>query len=171
LKSAPEYGGRDVPGLTVLFRLRYGAKLHRETGLPMLVTGGAPEGSEESEAAIMARVLREDFAVPVKWLEHQSNNTAQNAQMAAPILKQAGIYRILLVTDAIHMPRSRMMFAHNGLQVVPAPTTFFSSAPISPDDFVPNGSAFGVSHYALHEWIGIWWYRIRHGATMPGKPE
>src|SRR4051794_23933566 len=69
LKNAPEYAGQDSPSLVELARLRYGAKLHRETGLPLLVTGGTPDGSSESEAAVMARVLRDDFAVPVKWLE------------------------------------------------------------------------------------------------------
>jgi uncharacterized SAM-binding protein YcdF (DUF218 family) len=165
LKNAPEYGAQDVPGFIAQARLRYGARLQRETGLPLLVTGGAPEGSRESEAAIMARMLREDFAVPVRWLEHGSDNTAQNAQMSSAILKQAGVQRILLVTDAIHMPRSQRIFAQNGLQVVSAPTAFSSRRPLSPIDFVPNGASFGISYYAMHEWIGIWWYRLRHGSA------
>ena len=36
---APEYGGLTVVALT-LDRLRYAAKLHRLTGLPILVSGG-----------------------------------------------------------------------------------------------------------------------------------
>jgi uncharacterized SAM-binding protein YcdF (DUF218 family) len=167
LKSAPEYGGRDVPGHVTLARLRYGAVLHRQTGLPVLVTGGMPEGSAESEAALMARVLNEDFATPVKWLEQLSDNTAQNAQYSAQLLKQSGVHRILLVTDAMHMPRSQRIFARYGLQVVPAPTTFLSREPWSPADFVPNGGAFMQSHYAMHEWIGLVWYRIRHGDDAP----
>jgi uncharacterized SAM-binding protein YcdF (DUF218 family) len=167
VKNAPEYGGRDVPGHVALARLRYGATLHRQTGLPVLVTGGMPDGSTESEAAIMARVLNEDFATPVKWLEQSSDNTAQNAQLSAQLLKQSGVHRILLVTDAIHMPRSQMMFARYGLQVVPAPTTFLSREPWSPIDFVPNGGGMMRSHYAMHEWIGLAWYRIRHGGEAP----
>lgn len=162
LKNAPEYGGKDTAGQVVLMRLRYGAKLQRETGLPLLVTGGSPDGAAESEAAIMARVLREDFAVPVKWLEQASDNTAQNAQFSAQMLKQAGVNRILLVTDAVHMLRSRRVFMQNGLQVVPAPTSFFSREPLSAIDFVPRGFGFELSHYGMHEWIGLGWYRLRH---------
>jgi uncharacterized SAM-binding protein YcdF (DUF218 family) len=162
MKNAPEYGGRDIAGQTVLMRLRYAAKLQRETGLPLLVTGGAPDGSSESEASIMARTLREDFAVPVKWLEQASDNTAQNAQFSAQILKQAGVNRILLVTDAVHMPRAQMVFTQTGLQVVPAPTSFFSREPLSAIDFVPRGDAFNLSHYGMHEWIGRCWYWLRH---------
>lgn len=162
LKNAPEYGDRDSPADTTLMRLRYGAKLQRETGLPLLVTGGTPDGSSESEAAIMARALREDFAVPVKWLEQASDNTAQNAQFSAHMLQRAGVNRILLVTDALHMPRAQRVFMQNGLQVVPAPTAFSSRAPWSAIDLVPRGTGFNLSHYGMHEWIGLAWYRLRH---------
>ncbi|MDB5761081.1 MAG: hypothetical protein JWQ21_76 [Herminiimonas sp.] len=167
LKNAPEYDGRDIPSPVTLVRLRYGARLHRETGLPLLVTGGAPDGSAESEAAAMARVLRDDFATPVKWLEQESDNTAQNAEFSARLLKQARVQRILLVTDAMHMPRSQAIFMQSGLQVVPAPTYFSSRAPLEASDFVPNGGALKQTHYAMHEWIGLCWYWLRHGSAMP----
>ena len=109
-RNAPEYGGQDTPRLLPLARLRYGAKLHHETGLPILVSGGAPDGSPESEAALMARTLHDAFAVTVKWQEQTSENTAQNAKFSAQQLKQAGVQRVLLVTDAMHMARSRAIF-------------------------------------------------------------
>ncbi len=40
-RDAPEYGN-DTVGEYTLVRLRYAAKLHRETGFPLLVTGGRP---------------------------------------------------------------------------------------------------------------------------------
>jgi uncharacterized SAM-binding protein YcdF (DUF218 family) len=161
MKYAPEYGNQDVPSLATLARLRYSVKLHRETGLPILVTGGSPDGSRESEAELMARVLRDDFATPVKWLDQAYDNTAQNAQFSARLLAGQNIQRVLLVTDAMHMPRSQAIFMQNGLQVVPAPTTFLSRAPLSLIDFVP-GDALGLSHYAMHEWLGLCWYRLRY---------
>lgn len=162
LKDAPEYAGRDIPNLHTLARLAYGAKLQRETGLPILVTGGAPDGAGESEAAAMARTLRDEFDVPVKWLEDESNNTAENAQRSMRILQQAGIRRILLVTDAMHMPRAHAVFRRYGLAVIPAPTRFQSAAPLVAADFIPRASALASSHYAMHEWIGLFWYRLRH---------
>jgi uncharacterized SAM-binding protein YcdF (DUF218 family) len=170
-KNAPEYGGQDIPRLAVLGRLRYGAKLHRETGLPILVTGGTPDGSSESEAALMARALRDDFGIDAKWQEGASANTAQNAQYSARQLAQAGVKKILLVTDAIHMARSKTIFAHNGLDVVPAPTVFHSREPLAPIDFVPKGHWLGVSSYAMHEWIGIIWYGLRHGSAVRLTPD
>ncbi|MDB5798846.1 MAG: YdcF family protein [Paucimonas sp.] len=160
-ESAPEYGGRDQPSLVTLARLRYGALLQQRTGSPVLLTGGSPDGREEAEAVLMGRVMRESFMVPVRWEETRSDNTAQNATYSAALLKQAGVSRILLVTDAIHMPRARRMFEATGLDVIPAPTSF-SSEPRLPLGVLPGAGAMERSRYALHEWLGLLWYRVRY---------
>lgn len=157
---APEYGAQDVPSLTTLGRLRYGAWLQRQTGLPLLVTGGAPEGAQHSEAALMATVLQDDFAVPVRWKEQASDNTAQNAVNSAKMLRADGVTRIVLVTDALHMSRAKRVFEHSGLQVLAAPTVFVSQGHPSFMRWLPNMGALRVSHYALHEWLGELWYRL-----------
>jgi uncharacterized SAM-binding protein YcdF (DUF218 family) len=162
MKDAPEYAGHDIPNSYTLARLAYGAKLYRETPLPILVTGGTPDGAGESEAAVMARTLRDDFRTPVRWLEQDSNNTAENAQRSIPLLKQAGVQRLLLVTDALHMPRAQAIFKRYGIVVIPAPTRFLSASSLSAADFIPKASALASSHYAMHEWIGLFWYRFRH---------
>jgi len=160
--AAPEDGNRDQPGTQTLARLRHGARLYRMTGLPVLVSGGAPDRGGESEAAVMARALREDFHIPVRWLEDTSENTAQNAAHAATMLREAGIDRALLVTDAIHMPRAMQIFSKTGLTVMPAATEFRSRKPLSVADFIPSAGGLQTSHYALHEWIGMVWYRLIH---------
>lgn len=162
LRSAPEYGGKDSPNDITFMRLRYAAKLQRETGLPLLVTGGTPDGVGEPEAVVMVRALQEDFSVPVKWVEQASNNTAENALFSEKILNKAGIKRVLLVTDAMHMPRAESVFAKAGFEVVPAPTNFFSYEKLTILNFLPGAEGLRRSHYALHEWIGLVWYGIRH---------
>ncbi|MGV8898265.1 MAG: YdcF family protein [Burkholderiaceae bacterium] len=161
LANAPEFGGKDIPSLKTLARLRYAAKLHRETTLPILVTGGAPDGLLESEGAIMARTLREDFLVPVQWIEGDSNNTAENAALTAKILKREGVLRVLLVTDGLHMPRSTAVFEKSGLEIIPAPTILFSRSSLTFFDFLPCGEGLRRSHYAMHEWIGMAWYSLK----------
>jgi len=161
-RHAPEYGGQDVPLATVLARLRYAARLQRQTGLPILVTGGSPEVDADSEADLMARVLRDDFNAPARWIEGGSDNTAQNAQYSAVILRQAGIRHILLVTDAIHMPRSERAFARAGLNVTSAPTSYLAQGALIAADFIPSGGGLNDSYYAMHEWLGLLWYRMAH---------
>lgn len=161
IAQAPEYKGHDLPRLVPLVRLRYTAALWRATHLPVLASGGAPDGATESEAALMARSLREDFGVPVTWIEGASNNTEQNAAYSADILRRHGVRRILLVTDSVHMPRAKMIFDKTGLDVVPAPASLTGRGRLLPTDFMPAGEALFVSHYAMHEWLGILWQSFR----------
>lgn len=161
LGNAPEYGHGDEASMIGMKRLQYGAYLQRQTGLPILVTGGNPDGSAESEAALMARTLRRDLGAEVRWEEGRSNTTYDNASMSADMLKAAGIGRILLVTDAIHMPRSVRAFVGAGLTVTPAPTLFTGAAPSRVTDYFPTASNLQLSSYAMREWIGQIWYRVR----------
>jgi uncharacterized SAM-binding protein YcdF (DUF218 family) len=164
VRRAPEYEDRDIPDYVALARLRYAAHLQRKTGLPLLVSGGnAGDGDDRgyAEADGMAAALREDFDVPVKWLEGRSRDTAENAAFSAAILRADGVRRILLVTDAMHMPRARAVFERAGLDVVSAPTMFFGRQPLSIHAWVPSAEGMRRSWYATYEWIGLVWYRVR----------
>lgn len=168
ISASPEEGGHDSVNPQTLVRLRYAARLQRTTGLPLLVSGGKPDGAAESEAQLMARSLRDDFAVPVRWLEQESDNTAENAAYSKRQLRHDGVTRVLLVTDAMHMPRAQAVFLRAGLEAVPAPTQFLRDERFSALYFMPDGEGLRRSHYALHEWLGLFWYRVRHGSQLPG---
>ena len=166
VRRAPEYDGYDIPDYIALARVRYGAHLQRKTGLPILVSGGSGGGPDPrdrgySEGDGMAAALREDFGVPVKWIEGRSRDTAENAAFSAAILRAEGVRRVLLVTDAMHMPRARAVFERAGLDVVAAPTMFFSNQPLSFHAWMPSAEGMRRSWYATYELIGIAWYRLR----------
>lgn len=160
-RNGPEFGEDDVGG-GALDRLRYAAMLARESGKPLLVTGGAPDGGSISEAEAMRRSLERDFRVKVRWLESASNNTLENARYSANLLQAEGVKRVALVTHAWHMPRSVGAFQAAGFSVLPAPTAYSSLRALTAFDFVPSAGALQGSARALHEWIGILWYRLRH---------
>ena len=72
----------------------------------------------------------------------------------------------------MHMPRSCAAFARAGLDVVPAPTMFFSEQSRGLGAWVPSPEGMRRSRYALYELIGMAWYRLRSagrdaGATAP----
>lgn len=163
IEAAPEYGGLDVPDPVALVRLQYTAHLQHATGLPILASGGPSRGRDASHAvaATMARVLRDDFRTEVLWTEEKSTDTEQNAANSAAILKAAGVRRILLVTHAMHMPRAREAFMRHGIEVVEAPTLFYSRARSTFWSWLPSASGLYRSYYATHEWIGFAWYRWR----------
>lgn len=172
LRNAPEYGGRDIPDYVALARLRYAAHLHRATGLPILVSGGfagKPVGKDRvySFGDAMASALREDFGVPVQWVERRSRDTAENAAFSAAMLHAQGVKRILLVTDAMHMPRSHAAFERAGMEVVDAPTVFLGGRATSINAWVPSAEGMRRSWYASYELIGLAWYRVRGGGAQP----
>jgi len=157
--AAPEYGG-DTIGVLTLMRLRYGAWLHRKTGLPLLVTGGRLHETYRPLGEMMAETLVQEFGVSARWVESESPNTAANAKESAKLLRAAGVSRILLVTSATHVPRARAAFEAEGLEVVPAPTGISGADRLTPGDFVPRAGAMLESTFALHEWLGRAWYRL-----------
>lgn len=159
-RTAPEFGADDVVSAG-LERLRYGAFLARRSGKPILVSGGAPDGGEGSEAQAMQVALKRDFGVSARWLETASSDTAENAVRSAELLRPHGVKRIALVTQAMHMPRAVQAFEAAGFSVLPAPTGFLASSPLSPLDFVPRAGTMHASSRALHEWIGQAWYAWR----------
>lgn len=157
---APEYGGDTVSHYT-LERLRFAAKLHRELKKPVLVTGGKPLGNNLSEAEQMKRVLEQEFNVPVRWVEGESDNTLQNARLSHSMLKAEGIERIYLVTHAWHMPRAVQVFQKAGFQVIPAPTAYTTRYRTDLLAVIPNAAALRNSSIFFHELIGMLWYRIK----------
>ncbi|MCP8464076.1 YdcF family protein [Pseudomonas sp. ZM23] len=153
--------GEDQPGLMARERLRYAARLAKASGLPVLTSGGLHYGTPPSEARIMAQSLLDDYGVPVRWEEGRSRTTWENAQFSARMLRDAGIRRVVLVTNAAHMPRSLWSFERAGLEVVPAPSGY-----IGVDDAVPMGGwlpesrAIWQSGQLLNEAIGLVGYRL-----------
>lgn len=159
---APEYAGQDTVGEATLLRLRYGAKLQRETGKPILVAGGKPLGNHLSEAQQMRAVLEQDFRVPVRWTEETSDNTFENAHHSFRMLQTQGVRRIYLVTHAWHMPRAADVFRRAGFEVVEAPTAFTTRYQTDVLAFLPRAEALRDSKIFMHEVIGLVWYRLRY---------
>lgn len=158
--DAPEYGG-DTAGTFTLERLRWAARLHRETGQPVAVTGGKPLGNASTEAAQMKDALARDFQVPVRWVEDRSANTLESALFAKEVLARDGIQRIALVTHASHMRRARRAFEQAGFEVLDAPTGFSTQGPFNALLLLPNAWGLMQSRIFCHEALGLGWYHVR----------
>jgi len=161
--NAPEYA-KDSAGPQMLMRLRYAARLAKTTGLPVIPSGGFTGGKgDESEAGIYADILREDYGIAVEHPETRSQNTWENARYTAQLMKKLGLQRVFLVTDAASMPRAVYAFEHNAVQVIAAPTGFVYDPQHRYNwlQFMPSSLAMRNIAYALHEYLGLLWYRIR----------
>jgi uncharacterized SAM-binding protein YcdF (DUF218 family) len=109
----------------------------------------------------MAAVLRQEFGVPVAWIEDRSLTTLENARYSRTLLRAAGIDAVYLVTHASHMPRAVLAFEGAGFTVIPAPTGYTTRFRLTLLHFVPNAHALADSSIWFHEVIGIAWYRIK----------
>jgi uncharacterized SAM-binding protein YcdF (DUF218 family) len=139
-------------------RLMAAYALHRQTGLPLLVSGGEVFAEYGREAVIMRDILV-SFGVAPKniILEDRSLNTTENARFTAPILRERGWRRSLLVTSAFHMPRSVAEFKRAGVSVAAYPAGFYASRRYHGNllDMVPSGSALRGTSIALKEYLGL----------------
>lgn len=158
-------------------RILYSAQLYRKGHAPKLLLCGGDiawmDYSESSPAEDMAAILR-DIGIPgdALWLEGESRNTSENALNCANYAKEKGIIRIILVTSAMHMPRSVMMFEDQGMEVIAAPTDF-SITDASWEglwhgkienvliNLIPNASSLSQSTNALKEYLGMLWYQLQ----------
>jgi len=163
LRGQPEYDG-DTVSATTLQRLRYGAWLKRRSNLPLYVSGGSTRKETKSEAELMRQVLQKEFNVEVNVVETKSKTTYENAKFTAELLKRHNHRKILLVSDASHMPRAVEAFRHFGIEVVAAPTVFTEKGqPVNGFmEILPSAKAFDHSHEALHEIFGRLWYKLRY---------
>lgn len=158
--DAAEYGG-DTLNATSLARLRYAARLHRRHGLPIVAVGGKPDGGSIGEGRLMERILRDEYGLPTLGVDEASRTTWENARLAAPLLERAGIRRIALVTHAWHLRRAVPLFEAQGFAVVPAGVEFSSARVDTVFDLLPSPAGLRDSTFALHEWLGILWYKLR----------
>ena len=148
-RNALEYGGDTLSSLT-LERVRYGARVARLTGLPVLVSGGSVLVGEP-EAELMAAALEREFGVPVRWIEARSRTTHENALRSAEMLRTDGVRRIILVTHGFDTRRAIAEFEAEGIAIVAAPVGKRGATRDSIFDYLPSMAGLQGSYYASYE--------------------
>lgn len=165
-----EYASKHKLSDKSLSRLQYAVYLHYQLHLPIIVSGGnrvrttIKITSSETEAEIMSNVLTTLYHVPVKMVENTSHTTREEAQLLGPMLSRAGITHIYLITHAWHMPRSMFVFqktlAPYHITVTAAPMGFVQLHSDATSDYLPLLASLNASVSALHEYVGMVWYRL-----------
>lgn len=156
-------------------RVLHGARLYNEGKAPVLILSGGRvdwKSGGPAESADMAK-LAEALNVPASDIlqDPTSLNTYENAVNVKQLLQQRGINRVLLVTSAMHMPRSLKIFQKQGIDVIPAPTDFLISEQELQEpgnttqatilNLLPDADRLQQTTRALKEYIGLVIYRLR----------
>lgn len=168
-RGDPAFDGADQPTGVAFERMRYAARLAKASGLPVLTSGGLHYGSPPSEAQLMATGMQDDFGVTVRWQEGASLTTWENAQLSAALLRREGLKRVVLVTQAWHMPRARWSFEQAGLEVISAPMGFLGTDNARPlGGWLPEGKAVWRNEQLLNEAAGLLAYPLVYRSTKSG---
>lgn len=94
-------------------------RLRLETTLAVVKQYQLPIVLSGVEAPYMQRWLKK-YAVDAKLLEDRSMNTCENSRFSSLLLqKKGGAPTVILITDRYHMPRTRRLFALNGIETIP----------------------------------------------------
>ena len=160
---APEYGVASLSPSS-LERLRYAVWLARQTGAPLLFSGGLGHAAEAGapEADVAADIALREFGRPLRWTETRSRDTRENAQYAVTVLREHKIEHVVVVTHGWHMPRALRAFqdasarAGASWQVVPAPMGLAQRIERPTLRWVPSSEGFMLVRAVVRERIGLW---------------
>jgi uncharacterized SAM-binding protein YcdF (DUF218 family) len=130
----------------------------------LVFTGGsaALRGSPYTEAEAVKRFWRATGADQGDAIyEDRSRNTFENAIFTRDLIKPKPGERWLLVTSAMHMPRSVGIFRKAGFPVIPFPVDYKTNGEFwRPHLASISQSAVGAADAAAHEWVGLVAYHL-----------
>lgn len=154
-------------------RLIEGAHLaHLHPEAKVLFTGGSadPWKPEARESSFAARALVEMGIDESRLIiEDKSRNTYENAVFSRELAPGHGEGNWILVTSALHMPRSAGAFRRAGWKVIPWPVNYLTGAgPEWANEDVLIERLYFLSR-TLHELVGMGYYRARgwSGSLFP----
>jgi uncharacterized SAM-binding protein YcdF (DUF218 family) len=161
--KAPEYGVANLSPLG-LERLRYGVWLSRETGAPVMYSGGLGHAAQPgaTEAEVAGAIAAREVMRPLRWTESRARDTRENAQFSTSMLADQGVTQLVLVTHGWHMPRALRAFREAAgrlgakWEVVPAPMGLSQRVERPALRWAPSSEGFLLVRAVLREKFG-WW--------------
>ena len=148
--------------------------LRRFPEAKLIVAAGSgawdPDGTHETDVA--SAVFAEAGVAPDRLIfESKSRDTFENFQNAKAIVTPKPGDRWVLLTGAIHMPRSVAIARQVGFPVIPWPTDY-RTRPAGVRVSLSFAGNLGTLDEAFHEWVGLVVYRLTgRSATLLPTPE
>lgn len=138
-----------------LGRLAEAIRIHRSIKNSVIVCSGYSSLGLETQAQVTKRaaiVLGVDSTQLVTL-----NKPSTTQEEARELRKQYGKnITLVIVTDALHMPRAMKMFTDEGFNPIAAPTNYKVNLGPSQDEIKwwPSFDNIGLMNYVMHEWLG-----------------
>jgi len=154
----------DFGAIGIASRRRFDSGLaywRKHPGTTLVISGGPARHGFPAESRLLAAYAAA-FGVPDTAIrvETKSTSTWENAFSVSDMVP-AVPRRIALVTSALHMPRARLAFESAGFAVCPIRADPRYTENDFPDALLPGSSALRKTEAALHEFVGLAYYRLR----------
>jgi len=135
------------------YRLIEGLRIvHELPNTEILISGGGDVPGIMKELLVAMGLPSQRIII-----DNQSSNTHESAVNVRRILDQENF---ILVTSAGHMPRAMETFRKAGMNPVPAPTNYMSVKERRFIHYLPSPNHLVYADLAVHEYLGMAWYRI-----------
>ncbi len=147
---------------TALSRFSEAFRIWRANPNATWVVSGSGFGDTKSHAQLMA-TLAITYGVPEQQII-RLNNTLDTPQEAAEMAKLMAGKTAALVTSATHMPRAKALFDVYQVSPIAAPASYHQRNSTQPEPLnrqIPSAYYLYRSEVAMHEYIGIWWAKLR----------
>lgn len=141
-------------------RLLKGILIARENNMPLIYTGGVGVGYEKISEADVAKEFVNNFDNIEFIQEKAAQTTYENGLEIKKWMKENQYDQIYLVTSAIHMKRSMGVFDNLDINYIPVVSNYSYSHNLSWLDYLPCRGCLRANMQAVHEWIGLIWYKI-----------
>ncbi len=142
-------------------RLLHGLQMLKRTGAEKFILSGA--GSNYmTEARVMSTISRRLGVEKTRILiEPESRNTWEHAEELNRLIENKNS-TVGIVTSALHMKRSIMVFRKYFSHIVPLPSKYiYAPKNLALSDFLPGTRSLYISSTIIHEIFGLLWYKIR----------
>jgi uncharacterized SAM-binding protein YcdF (DUF218 family) len=135
----------------------------RRPELRLVYTGGSGSLRHQDlkETVVARRLFTEiGFDPALVVYEDQSRNTHENAVMTHALIRPGPEDVWVLITSAMHMPRSVGVFRKAGWKVLPYPVDYKTDGTGEFRYFNGFPKGFGALGTAIKEWVGLLAYRM-----------
>ena len=152
---------KTLPTLQTSSRILHAVQVFKETKAEYLICSGKGM-ADISEAEVMCNIAeRSGVSRAMIKIDSGSCNTWEHAQTLDKMFHEKDL-KIGIVTSAYHMKRSEMEFKKHFYHVIPFPSDYlYSPSRLSIFTFLPSSANLSRFSIALHEIVGIAWYKLK----------
>lgn len=159
--DVPDIDGEGFPGEEGLTRIICAFRLFNQYKKPILYSGGNI-GDRKPEAEVAKRLLM-SLGIDKQYIlsEGMSIDTFENAKYVKKLAEQHKITKIVLITNAYHIKRSKMLFDKHFKEILPFPAGYkVSKTKYDIYSYMPNAANIFAISTAIKEYLGIAFYKI-----------